>query len=90
MLYLLEPAWDMLELRVAIRRLKAGKCRDERGLTAALLKTSLRGFAMFASVVQQYLAYVVPCATSQIIVQYVVRHVVDIWVSLTSMLLGIV
>ena len=35
---LTEPGWDLSELRVAIQRLKTGKCGDEVGLTAELLK----------------------------------------------------
>jgi len=35
---LTEPGWDLSELRFAVRRLKSGKCGDELGLTAELLK----------------------------------------------------
>ena len=33
-----EPGWDLSELRFAVQRLKTGKCGDELGLTAELLK----------------------------------------------------
>ena len=35
---LTEPGWDLSELRFAVQRLKTGKCGDELGLTAELLK----------------------------------------------------
>ena len=35
---LTEPGWDLSELRAAIQRLKTGKCGDEVGLKAELLK----------------------------------------------------
>ena len=35
---LTEPGWDLSELRFAVQRLKTGKCVDELGLTAELLK----------------------------------------------------
>ena len=41
---LTEPGWDLLELRFAVQRLKTGKCGDELGLTAELLKHAPENF----------------------------------------------